>query len=919
MMLRASIFLCMLFVWTVAPSLAEPLPDEAEIARGRKRSTTSTTLENFVCTIPAPLADASTYLFLSTGKRRHTEVDALRFDHDSFTSYTGRAAGTHAVEPRQINVARRSGRLTVHVNGISVLQRQSSAAVNLRCYHANGEELWVQKVGKYEFSDDFARESMTEGDEWEVVRGTWEVMSRKQFTASPNPFSCRASASNTTSAIAVAGYPFLSFMKMTAAIHFESAEETGIVFAYNGPEDYYRATIVRSSGGWMFAIKRVIGNDTELLTTRNIEPLPHTWYKFVVVLSPGSGVAAGLDDIVLVTHPEPATGFGRFGLFVANGSAMFDDAKASSPPNQPRRGGLVALAAKSTPYSEKGRHDNDARDDHLNRWAHDADAWQPGTVDVDGIRFLGYKFHIPLMSDFYIRRKDVDSERLLYLHPAPNQAPVVIRLRRGIRDIRRLGSKIIIGDIEQEVGTGPFTPGYYLTAPPDTPVFDVTTTSVKPASRNPGHYLSKVGLPPGQDGLNRGVHMRVARHLIQRKFQLPKLYAVAVRQDFFENATVDWMRISGDWSIAPRWQCTAKWGFYSGMGIDRVVQTSKDRFEGNQVHEFYFGMRDIFNRKFERRRYIRRDVNLSFMTDGHDLFSGYTIMFGGFDNKGTYLLRGREVVAYNAEFNFRDFEEFHNIDDLHLFWRRLRTECIDHRVKVFFDHEPVIDYHDTNLEQRPDGGHLSLWTVRNGIVYARLNSTAEAITDVPLTGSDIPVLPSSKWSSLDPELVRMSTGTDGRIRATNRFSGGTFALAYKLPRRVRIEQTPRLILNLNIPSGTCVNLHCTISGKTLILPLTAPIEESFRVLGPPVPAGWRPYSTKPLPHTNVLATPQESIDSQFEVDIFQAVRLRFPNLQDPILDGLIIGNTSHRNYLMAGLSGNVAGAWYEVGDVQFAK
>jgi hypothetical protein len=344
---------------------------------------------------------------------------------------------------------------------------------------------------------------------------------------------------------------------------------------------------------------------------------------------------------------------------------------------------------------------------------------------------------------------------------------------------------------------------------------------------------------------------------------------------------------------------------------------SKVRCDGDQVHSFYFAMKDLFGREYERRRYVRHDVNISFMTDGRDLFSGYTLMYGGFDNGGTYLLRGRQVVAHSPEARFPPFVD---IDDLHLFWRRLQVSYVDGRIRAALDDAEIIDYVDPAPPRGSPGGYVTLWTRRNGIVCARLNSSAERVVRAAAPALQVhagaaPV--ESHWRPLAAGRVQLGPGGDGRVRAVNAFSGGTFALEYALPDPVALQETPILSLPLQIPAGSKVNLHLTVSGMPFIYPLTAPQSATYRVLGPSLPTGWLLYAAPSLSLPFVTSEKAAVAAAAVTIDLRRLMNDRFPNVDTLQLERLIIGNTSHHRYLLAGLSGNAAGAWYEVGEPVF--
>jgi hypothetical protein len=405
-----------------------------------------------------------------------------------------------------------------------------------------------------------------------------------------------------------------------------------------------------------------------------------------------------------------------------------------------------------------------------------------------------------------------------------------------------------------------------------------------------------------------------------------KIRAAGVFHDLFENATAGWLPIHGSWDNTSRWQCEFAWTFFSGLGPDSVVLLSKRRFDGDQSHEFYFGMKDIFGRDYQNRRYARRDVNFSFCCDGKDLFSGYTFLYGGFANKASFLYRGRRQVAVNDNVIFKPFDD-HNaqnaIYDEHLYWHRLRFEKVGTRVRVLFENEVVFDYTDPEAGM-PDGGHIAMWTRRNGIMYARLNSSAECIRlDAEKYVLEPPGREDLPWEALSLQTVRTEPMDDGLVRVVNRYGGGEFAVRHTLATPVDLSVTPYLQLALDIPAGVKVNLHLRVNGKYCIRALTAPMGETYRILGdtsvfpPRVWPEWRLYAALPMSGAELIGVPEKSLSGELKINLQEELRRCFPNTAGLKVEEMIIGNTSQQDYLQAGLSGNAAGATYVVGLPQF--
>jgi hypothetical protein len=151
---------------------------------------------------------------------------------------------------------------------------------------------------------------------------------------------------------------------------------------------------------------------------------------------------------------------------------------------------------------------------------------------------------------------------------------------------------------------------------------------------------------------------------------------------------------------------------------------SKQRFSGNQEHDYFMSLRPVYPwdagdttfdydpevdkaDRFRRLRanngwYTRRDLNFSFCTDGRDPLSGYTVMYGGNDNAGSWLLRRGRVVAENRDARFVRREDLLAV---HWEWWNFNVRFYGKRIVVTLNGEKLFDYTDP----RPlSGGHVGL-------------------------------------------------------------------------------------------------------------------------------------------------------------------------------------------------------------------
>jgi hypothetical protein len=278
--------------------------------------------------------------------------------------------------------------------------------------------------------------------------------------------------------------------------------------------------------------------------------------------------------------------------------------------------------------------------------------------------------------------------------------------------------------------------------------------------------------------------------------------ASSVGESLFESAPVEWVRWRGRWDVTSKWQCDPRWTFL-GLWSDRVEVKSeaagiftRASYAGDQDLQLYFAFKDVLGGAGDR-RYIRRDVNFAFACAGEDLASGYCLLLGGFDNRGTQLLRCGKLVHENKSFRLPDFAG--SSGDIHWKWYRMRILKRGGTIRATLNGKEVLSWRDP---QPLDGGHVGVWTIGNGIILGRTRfSAARRGSDIAGFRELTPRSPAAAgWLALDADRpVRIAAagvrsmrraarklGSAGRdlemsplraVRVTNVVGGGHFAVA----------------------------------------------------------------------------------------------------------------------------------------------
>jgi len=212
-----------------------------------------------------------------------------------------------------------------------------------------------------------------------------------------------------------------------------------------------------------------------------------------------------------------------------------------------------------------------------------------------------------------------------------------------------------------------------------------------------------------------------------------RVYSPAATNYPFSKAPSDWRVASGIWMVTNRWQCDPRWSFFSGYTLshqerlmttaeqelpaDRKLQAvlwNKRQYGDNVVVEFFAGIK--MNRRRGGRYGYARDINCTLSADGKDLSSGYSFLFGGFDNDHSAILRNGKEVARTAS------SEVHRIprkSNIHHRWFYVRAERKGNKLHFMVDGGKVVDLEYTDPDPLP-GKHLAIWTWDCGIMISRV-------------------------------------------------------------------------------------------------------------------------------------------------------------------------------------------------------
>ncbi|MBC7287426.1 MAG: tetratricopeptide repeat protein, partial [Armatimonadetes bacterium] len=217
----------------------------------------------------------------------------------------------------------------------------------------------------------------------------------------------------------------------------------------------------------------------------------------------------------------------------------------------------------------------------------------------------------------------------------------------------------------------------------------------------------------------------------------------------FSSAPTDWYVASGLWGTTNRWTCSPQWSWFGGMAeLGPAAVWCKHVFEGDIVVDAYvaFGMLYGYPRSYKN----PGDLNITICGDGASLFSGYTFVFGGWQNDRTAILKNGRVIAENFDVIAPVFEDgYPGTYEFHRKWWNIRARKVGNRLQLFVDEKLACEATDPSPLSV---GRVALWTYDNRIIIARTRIYYER-----LSGSPSP-LPPERWA-----VPIVTVSTDGPV------------------------------------------------------------------------------------------------------------------------------------------------------------
>ena len=198
-----------------------------------------------------------------------------------------------------------------------------------------------------------------------------------------------------------------------------------------------------------------------------------------------------------------------------------------------------------------------------------------------------------------------------------------------------------------------------------------------------------------------------------------KVYCPNLTTYTFDRSPVDWRSAAGDWEVSNRWTCDPRWSWFSGeQRGGPAIMWNKHSFKGNFSIEFC-GAVKMDSRRGGEYKYAR-DMNVTIAADGLDLTSGYSMIFGGWQNALSCVTRKNEIAVQPRDRGTK----FTNSSNMHRQWWYFKVERIGATIRWYIDNKLAAEY----IDPEPLAGtRVALWTYDVGIMVARVRVAADEI------------------------------------------------------------------------------------------------------------------------------------------------------------------------------------------------
>jgi len=186
----------------------------------------------------------------------------------------------------------------------------------------------------------------------------------------------------------------------------------------------------------------------------------------------------------------------------------------------------------------------------------------------------------------------------------------------------------------------------------------------------------------------------------------------------FSRASNDWRPAAGTWMTTNRWECDPRWSFFCGIPDNTMLAAiwNKRAFEGDVSVEFAVGPKMDNTRGGGNYRYAR-DFNVTMCADGRHISSGYSFLFGGWDDTTTAITRRGRIVARSSYVIPRS-------SNIHRRWFYVKVEKRGSTLTYWIDGNRILSYTDPAPLR---GNRIAIWSWDCAIMVSRVRLCAATI------------------------------------------------------------------------------------------------------------------------------------------------------------------------------------------------
>ena len=778
--------------------------------------------------------------------------------------------------------------------GLGPLKAETALAATKGDYEF--AEASCQPIEPVAFADDFMRAAGDAG-QWKAQTGEWKIHSATDPAKVANAFTYVGQGKP---AIAVAGNWFWDDYRMGIAVRPSGHSTIGLVVYWQDAQNYILFRWLpeddNSARGREKQLWRVWRGQPALLAAAPGGCRAKQWYHLAINVGSGT-ITVGVDGQRVLQKRTDLFGQGKVGLYSSGDQpVLIDDVMVEHAPTFDRS--KIARSEAITPQFTK--------EQSMESWASPKAEWLPVKNAPDALAWHRGTFFGNHALEFKVSVIEPDRAKVSAVLCADGKSP-------------NSGYELVITQAanKQRVQAALTRLGKAVVQPVSVPIGGAAcAVRFERAGQTMGAYIDGKLVASYADAkpLN-GRRAGCAAQGAQVALGEARVSGSNVYDYTFYRAPTDWYVSGGTWDMTSRWDCSPNWSWYGGWSERVAAIWNKHSFGGDFVIDLFAACRR------EAGTYHARDINISVGGDGRDLSSGYSFIFGGWNNTSTRILRGNKTVAETTKFILpKDYQA-----QAHHKWFNLRVERTGNQFSLYVDRELALQWTDSDPLA---GRRLALWTCGNGVIIARATIYYQkelAVEPVPLLienrdwnllpveklgwtarGKDAslrldavaaPTPPAARSATARRYLSRVPVALVPIVRALNMEGGGQFAIVPELDAFDALK-TPHLSFDYRLEKGAAVNLYLRVQGDSYSIRLNGPTKEME------------------LEGTKVLSGVKDvRADNQWHrvaLDLAALLKPLYPNDKEIRVEEVFLGNLSRDSYQQAGFSANPPGATYFV-------